>query len=302
MEVTEKQTPYTLGEILRHYREKCKVSQEFVAEQLKVSRQSVSKWELGLAIPSTSNLIAIAKLYNIPIEVLLNAKAYYKLPVEDADYEIIIEESEGGDNEAANADTGNKMSKRTKRSITVTALVVAAVLLVSVVVSVCVHNRNYYSNLLNISEQQLNEFIESNIDMKIVNIYDKSRTYEENKFLNNSSLFLLNFSDLNSKNYESLFSNELGMYYIVEYTLSDCEEARSIFFDTTEWRTKTKYKSLVLSVKSEYAEFYWDDKFKTPYIYEWYVDDKLVLLMTENRESGNIMINKLISFTKEETK
>ena len=61
----------SLGNILREHRTKCKMTQEFVAETLGVSRQAVSKWENGTSDPSTSNLIAIAKLYGISTEELL---------------------------------------------------------------------------------------------------------------------------------------------------------------------------------------------------------------------------------------
>lgn len=37
----------TLGEALKQHREECKMTQEFVAETLGVSRQAVSKWESG---------------------------------------------------------------------------------------------------------------------------------------------------------------------------------------------------------------------------------------------------------------
>jgi len=42
-----------------------------VAEALGVSRQAVSKWENGTSDPSTSNLIALAKLYDISAEDLV---------------------------------------------------------------------------------------------------------------------------------------------------------------------------------------------------------------------------------------
>ncbi|MBR3610366.1 MAG: helix-turn-helix transcriptional regulator [Oscillospiraceae bacterium] len=61
----------SLGEILREMRSGHGMTQEFVAENLGVSRQAVSKWENGTSEPSTSNLIAIAKLYEIPPEELL---------------------------------------------------------------------------------------------------------------------------------------------------------------------------------------------------------------------------------------
>ena len=69
---SEKQTVRrSLGELLKDYRIKNNMSQEFVAQRLGVSRQAVSKWENGTSDPSTSNLIAIAKLYNVPPEEIL---------------------------------------------------------------------------------------------------------------------------------------------------------------------------------------------------------------------------------------
>lgn len=61
----------SLSEILKKYRIERKMTQEFVAEKLGVSRQAVSKWESGISEPSTSNLLALANLYNISAEELL---------------------------------------------------------------------------------------------------------------------------------------------------------------------------------------------------------------------------------------
>ena len=61
----------SLGEKLKTYRTSCKMTQEFVAEQIGVSRQAVSKWENGTSDPSTSNLFALAKLFGISVEELL---------------------------------------------------------------------------------------------------------------------------------------------------------------------------------------------------------------------------------------
>ena len=65
------ETRRSLGEVLKTHRIRCKMTQEFVAEALGVSRQAVSKWETGTADPSTSNLIALAKLFGILPEELL---------------------------------------------------------------------------------------------------------------------------------------------------------------------------------------------------------------------------------------
>ena len=63
----------SLGEVLKEHRVRCKMTQEFVAESLGVSRQAVSKWETGTADPSTSNLLALAKLFGISAEELLRS-------------------------------------------------------------------------------------------------------------------------------------------------------------------------------------------------------------------------------------
>ena len=46
-------------------------SQEELAMKLGVSRQSVSKWESGASDPSTTNLMALAKLFGTTAEELL---------------------------------------------------------------------------------------------------------------------------------------------------------------------------------------------------------------------------------------
>ena len=67
------ETRRSLGEVLRDHRVRCKMTQEFVAESLGVSRQAVSKWETGTADPSTSNLLALAKLFGVSAEELLRS-------------------------------------------------------------------------------------------------------------------------------------------------------------------------------------------------------------------------------------
>ena len=69
------ETKKTLGEALKAHRTRCKMTQEFVAEAIGVSRQAVSKWESGASDPSTSNLLALAKLYGVSAEDLLREAA-----------------------------------------------------------------------------------------------------------------------------------------------------------------------------------------------------------------------------------
>lgn len=61
----------SLGEVIKRRRTECKMTQEFVAESLGVSRQAVSKWESGASDPSTANLVALAKLFGVSAEEML---------------------------------------------------------------------------------------------------------------------------------------------------------------------------------------------------------------------------------------
>ncbi|MBT9685343.1 helix-turn-helix transcriptional regulator [Pseudoflavonifractor sp. MCC625] len=48
------------------------ISQLTAAEALKVSRQAISRWEVGTAVPTTDNLKYLSELYDIPVDVLLD--------------------------------------------------------------------------------------------------------------------------------------------------------------------------------------------------------------------------------------
>lgn len=49
-----------------------KMSQEEVAEKINVSRQAVAKWESGETAPDIFNCDALAKLYDVTVDDLLN--------------------------------------------------------------------------------------------------------------------------------------------------------------------------------------------------------------------------------------
>ena len=69
----ERKTAHSLGEVLAEERRRCGMTQEFVAHELGVSRQAVSKWEKGTSDPSTHNLIALAELYGVDADTLIKS-------------------------------------------------------------------------------------------------------------------------------------------------------------------------------------------------------------------------------------
>ena len=61
----------TLGERIQKYRRLAGLSQEQLAEQMAVSRQAVSKWELGDTIPDADRIVQLAQLFGITTDTLL---------------------------------------------------------------------------------------------------------------------------------------------------------------------------------------------------------------------------------------
>lgn len=62
----------SIGQKIMEYRVKNRFSQEILAEKLGVSRQSVSKWELGLSLPEVDKIIAMSELFSVTTDELLN--------------------------------------------------------------------------------------------------------------------------------------------------------------------------------------------------------------------------------------
>ena len=56
---------------LQQLRKENGYSQDALAEKLGLSRQAISKWERGESSPDTDNLIALAELYHMTLDLLI---------------------------------------------------------------------------------------------------------------------------------------------------------------------------------------------------------------------------------------
>ena len=65
----------TIGNRINELRKARGYTQEYIAEQLGVSRQAVSKWEQDLSSPDTGNLIALSELLNTSVTYLATGNA-----------------------------------------------------------------------------------------------------------------------------------------------------------------------------------------------------------------------------------
>ena len=57
---------------LEYLRKEKKLSQEDLAFELGVSRQSVSKWESGAAYPETARMVSMCKIFDCTLDELMN--------------------------------------------------------------------------------------------------------------------------------------------------------------------------------------------------------------------------------------
>lgn len=60
-----------IAEGLRKYRKQAGLSQDELAEKLHVTRQAVSRWESGSAMPSVDNLMELAAIFGVTVDELL---------------------------------------------------------------------------------------------------------------------------------------------------------------------------------------------------------------------------------------
>ena len=71
---------------LRQYREEKRLSQEEVAQQLNISRQTISRWETGKRCPDIDSLIELSNIYKVSLDILLkDEKVLHK---KNSDFEL----------------------------------------------------------------------------------------------------------------------------------------------------------------------------------------------------------------------
>ena len=81
-----------LKERLVQLRKDRSLSQNDLAEELNVSRQAISRWEQGTAVPSSDNLIYLSRLYGITLDELVYGKEKIEIEQAEEAAEILVPE------------------------------------------------------------------------------------------------------------------------------------------------------------------------------------------------------------------
>ena len=102
-------------------------SQEELANRLNVSRQTISKWEVGESTPDMENLVAISELFEISLdELVLN-----KVP-EEADTSAQVVKSEFYSDIKENVLT-DENRKKAKKGLKIAAIVMGIIVLIDLI-------------------------------------------------------------------------------------------------------------------------------------------------------------------------
>ncbi len=101
------------------------LSQEELANRLNVSRQTVSKWEVGDSTPDMEKLIAMSDLFDVSLDKLVMGKEDEETPPSTTKSEFVTVLNEKV--------LTNKNKKRAKSILKVVGIILAAILLIDVI-------------------------------------------------------------------------------------------------------------------------------------------------------------------------
>lgn len=159
--------------------------------------------------------------------------------------------------------------------------------------TVNLHNTLYFRNTLVPAPQQVETFIgESGLQKFSVSYEADDMLFDEFATISNS--FKYGFSD-DFKTYSYMMKKpEGGRCQILCYTYPNAEELQRKFFFSTQKPLNRHDKPWRMHGGSQCAEYYYPNTFA--YIQTWYVDNRLMILLSEDADSGVEMKKELMSF------
>ena len=202
-------------EKLMKLRKEKALSQEELGEKLNVTRQTVSKWELGQTKPDSEKIMEIAKLFNVSADELLNEES------EDVKAKPLTEEG-----------------ANTRRTIIIVALVIALIaLLYGIVYSV------------GIKKNEENKTLIESIFSNIGNLVDNTTKSADNMADNMKEEYEKEFNNMAAKikeEYENNVKQTNEKYGEYQKSVDESKKQGDIeHFNST-------YKSLYTGVQSKF--------------------------------------------------
>lgn len=145
-----------LSEKLILLRKEKGVSQAELAELMNVSRQAISRWETGVAVPSAENLKYLRNLYNVSLDYLFNDAAD-----EPDENEKVIEEIENEIASIPGDEKEHSKKRKTKWVVVLWFLLIA----VAIYISVRVGSGNKLARIKELPNEEVDITFEDGFDI-----------------------------------------------------------------------------------------------------------------------------------------
>ena len=78
-----------IGEKIKNKRKELNLTQEYLAKELNISRQAVSKWEKGLSDPSMDNLVKLSEIFGVDIDYFKKDEQDNKSPISNIFWDFL---------------------------------------------------------------------------------------------------------------------------------------------------------------------------------------------------------------------
>ena len=253
-----------IADNLKALRKQNNMKQEFVAEQLQVTRQAVSKWETGATEPSTANLKALSELYGVSVSEILKQ------------------------GECNNKTDPNKK----KTGIVKIILPTIAVGLVILIIGVLYANHKYYSKIIFPTQEKISSISKSNENLSSVAHPSGQMLDNSDSFWKTSHIltFNLGYYYEENKTFEGVFQDKSGLRFrIIGLKFETSETAADIFSSSVDTHLPSIIKKPLFSSDSMYTEYAWGDF----YVYEWFDGTDYAIALAETKNFGDEILSIL---------
>lgn len=76
-----------IADRIRYLRDKCGMTQSYLAKKLGISRSAVNSWEMGLSLPSLGNIVEMTKIFNVKSDYILGLENQVTVDITDLNNE-----------------------------------------------------------------------------------------------------------------------------------------------------------------------------------------------------------------------
>lgn len=135
-----------LADKIMDLRKKCGWSQEELADQLGISRQSVSKWESGMSVPDLEKIVKMSALFGVSTDYLLKDEIEEMLPSETFETDDV--EARPVSLEEANTYMNLVKENARKFAVAIPALVLSPIPMILLGAFAETHPEKYSENVL----------------------------------------------------------------------------------------------------------------------------------------------------------